>query len=164
MGVYAPCNSTQSRQFINGLRNPEAQQFVSLSKPIDLVAAKQEARKWDVAELNQAHQHSNRQRSIGVLKPSNTCLLNSLRIEGDNKVERDTQRDKEIDHLQAQVCALEEQLEQERMLYDQSIKDLLEKVSCLEIEKGKAQLEAKQNRKLACKTNEYHIEEIAVLD
>ena len=43
MGIYSPNDSTQKRNFVHGLHDPDAQKFVSLRKPIDLVVAKKEA-------------------------------------------------------------------------------------------------------------------------
>ena len=163
MGVFAPNDTTQKRKFIDGLCNLEAQTVVRLSIPIDLATAKQEARNWEEVEISQIRRDKLRYDAVRGLASSRAYIGDYFCINNHNKrVQAIESNGHNI--MQEKVCALQDQLEQERMSSDQSIKSLLEKVSCLEIEKGKAQLEAKQNRELACKTNEYHIEEIAVLD
>ena len=53
MGILAPSDSTQKRNFIDGLRDPNAQKFVSLHKPIDLAMAKQEAPNGEEVKMSQ---------------------------------------------------------------------------------------------------------------
>ena len=66
--------------------------------------------------------------------------------------------------LQAQVCALQEQIEPKLVLHTESIKSLLEKNFALEIMKREAQLKAQQYKRLAHNIDEYHKAEIKMLD
>ena len=40
MGANAPDDMTQKRRFIDGLKDDEAQNYVSLRRPVDLAVAK----------------------------------------------------------------------------------------------------------------------------
>ncbi|KAH7301173.1 hypothetical protein KP509_23G015100 [Ceratopteris richardii] len=53
MGANAPNEDTLKRRFIAGLRDPSAQQHISLSQPATLVAAKDVARVWEEVQLGQ---------------------------------------------------------------------------------------------------------------
>ncbi|MCO5612406.1 hypothetical protein L7F22_066673 [Adiantum nelumboides] len=53
MGASAPNDDTKKRRLIDCLRDPNAQQYVSLRRPVDLAAAKQEARNWEEVQLSQ---------------------------------------------------------------------------------------------------------------
>lgn len=47
LGANAPNNDTQKCRLIEGLRYPEAQKHLSLRRPTNLVATKQEATNWE---------------------------------------------------------------------------------------------------------------------
>ncbi|KAH7297787.1 hypothetical protein KP509_25G012500 [Ceratopteris richardii] len=53
MGANAPNEDTLKRRFIAGLRDPSAQQHISLSRPATLVASKDVARVWEEVQLGQ---------------------------------------------------------------------------------------------------------------
>ena len=53
MGAHAPNEDTQKRRLIDGLWDPKAQKYISLRRPADLAAAKQEARNWEEVQLSQ---------------------------------------------------------------------------------------------------------------
>ncbi|KAH7432586.1 hypothetical protein KP509_07G029400 [Ceratopteris richardii] len=53
MGANAPNEDTLKRRFIAGLRDPSAQQHISLSRPATLVAAKDVAHVWEEVQLGQ---------------------------------------------------------------------------------------------------------------
>ncbi|KAH7432433.1 hypothetical protein KP509_07G022300 [Ceratopteris richardii] len=53
MGVNAPNDETLKRRFIAGLRDPAAQQHISLMRPANLIAAKEKARVWEEVQLGQ---------------------------------------------------------------------------------------------------------------
>lgn len=130
MGVDAPSNNIQKRRFIDGLCDPELQKLVSLTRPIDLATTKQEALNWEEVKINEMHRHQCRQGAKGELNFSRSCTRDYLNV--DAKQAEEESKGNEV--MKAQVCALREQLEQECILYNQSIKDLLEKMSYIEIE------------------------------
>ncbi|KAH7430990.1 hypothetical protein KP509_08G023500 [Ceratopteris richardii] len=53
MGVNAPNDETLKRRFISGLRDPTAQQHISLTRPATLMDAKEQARLWEEVQLCQ---------------------------------------------------------------------------------------------------------------
>ena len=53
MGANAPNDNTQCRRLIDGLWDPDAQKFISLQRPVDLAAAKEQAQNWEEVQLSQ---------------------------------------------------------------------------------------------------------------
>ncbi|KAH7415717.1 hypothetical protein KP509_14G057800 [Ceratopteris richardii] len=53
MGANAPNDETLKRRFISGLRDPTAQQHISLTRPATLMDAKEQARLWEEVQLCQ---------------------------------------------------------------------------------------------------------------
>ena len=53
MENFAPSDSTQKRHSIDSLCDLDAQKFLSLHKPTNLVMDKKEARNWEEFETNQ---------------------------------------------------------------------------------------------------------------
>ncbi|KAH7300825.1 hypothetical protein KP509_24G080500 [Ceratopteris richardii] len=53
MGANAPNDETLKRRFILGLRDPTAQQHISLTRPATLMDAKEQARLWEEVQLCQ---------------------------------------------------------------------------------------------------------------
>ncbi|KAH7307762.1 hypothetical protein KP509_22G076400 [Ceratopteris richardii] len=53
MGANAPNDETLKRRFIAGLRDPTAQQHISLTRPTTLIDAKEQARLWEEVQLCQ---------------------------------------------------------------------------------------------------------------
>ncbi|KAH7278986.1 hypothetical protein KP509_38G068200 [Ceratopteris richardii] len=53
MGVNAPNDETLKRRFISGLRDPTAQQHISLTRPATLMDAKEQASLWEEVQLCQ---------------------------------------------------------------------------------------------------------------
>ncbi|KAH7288164.1 hypothetical protein KP509_31G014900 [Ceratopteris richardii] len=53
MGANAPNDETLKRRFIAGLRDPTAQQHISLTRPATLIDAKEQARLWEEVQLCQ---------------------------------------------------------------------------------------------------------------
>ncbi|KAH7288040.1 hypothetical protein KP509_31G008900 [Ceratopteris richardii] len=53
MGANTPNDETLKRRFIAGLRDPTAQQHISLTRPATLIDAKEQARLWEEVQLCQ---------------------------------------------------------------------------------------------------------------
>ena len=130
--------------FIDGLRDPDAQKFASLRKPIDLVMTMKFSHNWEEFEINQECQLKLRQEfeGSGGWSSSQACVMESLCMDGHVKEEKVERGSTGNEMLQAQLCVLQEQIERESILHSESIKALLEKILALEITKGEGQLEA----------------------
>ena len=75
MGANAPDDITQKRRFIDGLRDEDAQNYVSLRRPADLAAAKQEARNWEEVKLKQQRRRELLYGPSGAPSSANTTRI-----------------------------------------------------------------------------------------
>ena len=123
MGRCAPSEFTQKQKFIDGLREPEAQMFVSLKTPTNLTVAKQEARNWEEIETNRMHQHESREKAITSLASSKIEPIDSFHVEKPNQERKERENTKRHDLMQGKVDALQKQLEEEPMVHSILVKD-----------------------------------------
>ena len=114
--------------------------FVILKTPTNLAIAKQEARNWEEIETNRVHRHESREKVITSLASPRTGMIDSFHVEKPNEERKERENTERHDLMQEKVDALQKQLEEERVSHDTQAKELLEKVSYLEMQKDRVKL------------------------